>query len=171
MHQSSKPRAMAKILEIKRNLDSSRFEFECELLFRDANQVILSYVSPRAYDLRGLHLEKGCRTTALYQSGKPYVFWRIDSPSGKLLGYYIHLAANVFIGPDWVTWDDLTIDLWVHPDGRYEVWDEDELRRLRERGVIGERQLRSIEETKQRVIENLAEIIASAKARLATVVV
>jgi len=160
-------RQMAKILEIKRNLDGSQLEFECGLLFRDANQAILSYVSPRAYDLRGFHLERGCRTTALYQSGKPYVFWRIDSPSGKLLGYYIHLAANVSIGPDWVGWDDLTVDLWVHPDGRYEVWDEDELRRFRERGVIGEEQLREIEETKQRVIEALAEIMASAEAKLA----
>ena len=161
--------AMNKILEIKRNLDGSRLEFECELLSRDANQVILSYVSPRAYDLQGLRLERGCRTTALYQLEKPYVFWRIDSPSGKLLGYYIHLAANVSIGPDWVGWDDLTIDLWVHPDGRYQVWDEDELRRLRERGVIGEEQLRAIEETKRRVIESLAEIMASAKASLAAV--
>jgi len=162
---------MAKVLEIKRNLDGSRLEFECELLFRDANQAVLSYVSQRAYNFQSVRFEKGCRTTALYQSGEPYVFWRIDSPSGELLGYYIHLAANVSIGPDWVTWDDLTVDLWVHPDGRYEVWDEDELQRLRERGTIGGEQLRAIEEAKQRVIENLAEIVASAEARLAMVLV
>lgn len=162
---------VTKFYETKRDLDGHQFEFDCELLHRDADQAILSYIMHRAYELPSIRFEEGCRTTALYQVGEPYVFWRIESPSGELLGYYIHLAANVSIGPDWVTWDDLTVDLWVHPDGSYEVWDEDELQRLRERGIIGEEQLRAVEETKQQMIENLAEIIASAKAKLATVLV
>lgn len=160
---------MAKIREIKRNLDGQRLEFECQLLSRDADGIILHYVSPRAYDFQTVRFVEGCRTTALYQPGKPYVLWRMESPSGELLGYYIHLAANVSLGAEQVEWDDLTVDVWVHPDGRYEIWDEDELRRLREQGIISEDQWLAIEGLKGRVVENLTEIVASAEAKLTTV--
>lgn len=160
------PQPVTTIREIKHNLDGRSLEFECQLLHREADWLVLYYVSPRPYGFGSVHLPAGCRTTALYQRDEPYVFWRIESPSGSLMGYYVHLACQVSFDAQSVNWDDLTLDVWVHPDGRCEVWDEEELQGLLERGIIGPDKWREVQEIKQRVLSDLAGIVASAGARL-----
>ena len=161
---------MTTVREIKRNLDGRVLRFECELLYRDAGRAVLHYVSPTGYEFAEVQLEAGCHTTALYRVGQPYVFWRITAPDGTLHGHYLHLAENIRIKDKGVTWDDLAVDVWVWPDGRHAVWDEDELRAFHERGLVSAEKVATIEGVKREVVGRLAEVVAEAEAELRRVV-
>jgi len=157
---------MSTIHEIKRNLDGRELRFECQFLGRGPDWMAIHYVSQQSYDFRGVHLPCGSQTVALYQAGQPYVFWQMTSPAGELVGYYIHLADNVTLEADCVTWKDLTVDIWVYPDGRYELWDEEELSKFWRQGFIDDAQLSEIKQVKAQVLADLTGIIARCQARL-----
>ncbi len=158
------------VREIKRNLDGRVLQFECELLYRDDERAVLHYVSPTGYECADVQMEAGCHTTALYHVGRPYVFWRIAAPDGTLHGHYLHLAENIRLEDERVTWDDLAVDVWVWPDGRHVVWDEDELWAFHQRGLVSAEKVAAIEAIKREVVGRLADVVAAAEAELRSVI-
>jgi len=61
---------------------------------------------------------------------RPFDVGRVYRPDGAWMGYYVDVLEPVqWVGSDPTTLEpivDLFLDLWIAPDGRYEVLDEDE---------------------------------------------
>lgn len=86
------------------------------------------------------------------------------SPENRINLFYIDMIAQGMI-QDGVAWfDDLYLDLIVHPDGLFYVDDRDELDEAYEDGVITKQQyemaLSTCDELKQKIGENLEDFLS-----------
>jgi len=124
------------IEEIKHNLDGTTQRFDCHLVHREPDYVILCYLSDRPYAVGGLDIPEGSLTIGHYRSGSHYVLWEMYMPQAEPLGYYIHLCGKISIGDRCVDWHDMTVDVWLGSDGRSKILDEDQLERSVESGQI-----------------------------------
>lgn len=121
--------SMSGFTEIKRHLNKPEERYECELLRSELGHVVLEYVSTRAFESSelGISFPPGCVTIALYWESRPYVFWAIYSPAGKLLGFLVHICRELHISSHSLSYLDMLLDIWFFPDGRSELLDEDEV--------------------------------------------
>ena len=125
------------IEEIKHNLDGTTERFDCHLVHRDPDYVVLCYVSDKPYAVAGEDIPAGSLTIGHYRPGSDYVLWEMYTPQAEPLGYYVHLCGEIRLGDRCVEWHDMTIDVWLGSDARFEILDEDELERSVEAGQIG----------------------------------
>jgi len=76
---------------------------------------------------------------------QPYDIGRVYRPDGTWMGYYADVLEPVrWNGSDPATLEpiiDLFLDLWIAPDGRFEVLDEDEFEEAGVRGNITAHQI------------------------------
>jgi hypothetical protein len=58
-----------------------------------------------------------------------YNVFQVSSPDGTLKGWYCNLALPPQLDPEsrQLSYVDLALDVWVHPDGEHVVLDQDEL--------------------------------------------
>jgi len=68
----------------------------------------------------------GDRFTEYYYPDRWYNVFHIADPSGRHKGWYCNVAQPARIDEEGVAFVDMALDLFVHPDGRYTVLDEDE---------------------------------------------
>ena len=59
-----------------------------------------------------------------------YNIFRIGDGEGNLKGFYLNVTRPPKIEDGFIDWEDLALDIWVHPDGSYLVLDEDEFEDL-----------------------------------------
>ncbi len=122
--------------EIKHDLDGSTERFDCHLVYREPDYVVLCYRSDRRYAVGDVNIPEGSLTIGHYRSGSDYVFWEMYTPQAEPLGYYVHLCGNISIGDRCVEWYDMTVDVWLGSSGRSDILDEDELERSVEAGQV-----------------------------------
>jgi predicted RNA-binding protein associated with RNAse of E/G family len=110
-----------------------RTTFDAILLHADRKVVIFSHraqPSKPLYYASGAVIEAGYSVVWFLFKGQPYDIGRFYRPDGSWTGYYVDIL-------DPVQWDednphsieplvDLALDLWIAPDGSYQVLDEDE---------------------------------------------
>jgi predicted RNA-binding protein associated with RNAse of E/G family len=114
--------------EIKRRLDGSVARFQCSLVLRDGDHVVLRYdFTGKGGEVAGVKLPSGTVTYAYYWCDRPYNVYHWLLPDHTTAGYYFNLADQTVMGDDFVDWQDLTVDILITPDGRCQVLDEDEL--------------------------------------------
>ncbi|RME42677.1 MAG: DUF402 domain-containing protein [Chloroflexi bacterium] len=114
--------------EIKHRLDGSVVTFDCALVRRAPDHVVLRYdITGEGGEVAGLRLPGGTVTYAYYWADRPYNVYHWVLPDGTTAGYYFNLAGETEIGNDYVEWKDLTVDILITPDGDYRVLDEEEL--------------------------------------------
>jgi hypothetical protein len=65
-----------------------------------------------------------------YYADRWYNVFAIYAPGGEHKGWYCNISRPAEIEPGRVRSVDLALDLWVWPDGRVRVLDEDEFARL-----------------------------------------
>ena len=85
-------------------------------------------------------------STLIYEPGAPLVWFvfpgawhdvgRFHLRDGTFTGYYVNLIAPVQIESDVWSMFDLCLDLWVGPDGTFQVLDRDEFDEAVDRGWI-----------------------------------
>jgi predicted RNA-binding protein associated with RNAse of E/G family len=124
------------IEEIKHNLDGTTERFDCRLVHREPDYVVICYLSDRPYAVGDVSIPEGSLTIGHYRSGSDYVFWEMYTPQAEPLGYYVHLCGKISIGDRCVEWYDMTMDVWFGSDGRFKILDEDELESSVESGQI-----------------------------------
>ena len=93
-------------------------------------------------------LKRNDRFVETFFTDKWYNIFEIyDRDDGALKGWYCNLTKPAIIEAGQVSYVDLALDLWVTPDGRQVVLDEDELEELN----LGD-------ELKKKVYEGLLEL-------------
>jgi protein associated with RNAse G/E len=80
--------------------------------------------------------------------------------SALLLGTLFHICTNVCIQEDRLSYDDLLLDIWVSPDSRVRVLDEDELQEGLAAGRINQAELSCIRGSQQYITLHYNEIIS-----------
>lgn len=84
--------------------------------------------------------------------GRWYEVAALHDPIGRLLGWYTNLVRPPELeGRVWRI-DDLLLDVWLPRDGTPRVLDRDELRQVRERGWLEEREVERAERECSRIV-------------------
>lgn len=82
-------------------------------------------------DLGYIQLRKGDRFREWFYFGRWYNIFRVaDARSGALKGWYCNITRPPVLNGDQILADDLGLDLFVYPDGRALLLDEDEFAQL-----------------------------------------
>ena len=150
---------MSTVKEIKHNLDGTTELFDCYLLYRGADYVVLCYVSERSHVVAGVDLPIGSLTIGHYWRSKEYAVWEMYGPDGELRGYYVHICRNVEFGEDRVEWHDMAVDVWLGADARSEILDEDELERSVQSGKIAPAAADAVRRSAEQFTKNAPAIL------------
>jgi predicted RNA-binding protein associated with RNAse of E/G family len=116
-----------RITEIKTTLSGARKEFDCELLARDAHEVVVIYRMPAEFQLEDLLLPKDSISLGYFWEDRAYNVYHWVDQQRQTLALYFNICDNTHISSDRVAWRDLTVDILITPDLRCRVLDEDEL--------------------------------------------
>jgi hypothetical protein len=104
--------------------------YEGRLVRRDDHSVVLEapfIIDVERYVLLDVVLKRGDRFVETYYDNRYYNVYEIfDRDDGQLKGWYCNLSRPAQIAMNTVSWVDLALDLWVWPDGRSEILDQDE---------------------------------------------
>lgn len=137
---------------LKKNLaGETTWQYEGKILRREANNIILeAFFNRDDMPFQGITLKRNDRFVETFYNDKWYNIFEIyDRDDGKLKGWYCNIGKPAIIENDSVAYVDLALDLWVAPNGRQTVLDEDELQVLN-----------LADELKQKVYEGLRELQA-----------
>ena len=120
---------MTNFKEIKHRLIGPTTEFECKLIHRAEDYIVLRYdiVGTKRWQVGDITLMGGTITYAHYWLDLPYNVYHWILPNDSTAGYYFNISDRTQISSDLVTWRDLVVDILVTPDGRCQILDEDEL--------------------------------------------
>lgn len=108
------------------------WQYEGRLLRRDRHSVVLEAFFDRL-DTRVLDivLRSGDRFVETYYDLRWYNTMEVhDREDDTLKGWYCNISRPAVFEGAVVSWVDLALDLWVWPDGRQAVLDDDEFRAL-----------------------------------------
>jgi predicted RNA-binding protein associated with RNAse of E/G family len=104
--------------------------YEGRLVRRDDHRVVIEapfIIDVERYVLLDVVLKRGDRFVETYYDDRCYNVYEIfDRDDGQLKGWYCNLSRPAHIALNIVSWVDLALDLWVWPDGRSEILDQDE---------------------------------------------
>jgi len=127
------------------------WEYEGRILRRDAHSVVLEALFDKPdFPLLDVILKKGDRFVETYYDNRAYnVFEIYDRDSAQLKGWYCNLSRPAYITAGEISWVDLSLDLWVWPDGRSAILDEAEFNALQLGPAERRRLRRSVRELEQ----------------------
>ena len=96
-------------------------------IHRDDDHLFFTAVFERdGRDLGYVRFEKGDVFYEWYYFARWYNVFQVYSKDGALKGWYCNITAPAKVDDTELTFVDLALDLWVWPDMRYLVLDEDE---------------------------------------------
>ena len=147
--------------EIRLHKEKPHQEFSCRLLHREKDSVVLYYHIHSPVKIKDIEIEKGSSTIAHYWKDRNYVLWKFKDPGQRLLGYLFHVGNKTEIGKTFVSYEDLELDIWFHPDGAAVILDQDEVNDCCTRGLIDSRERTLIEEQKRHILTNCKTIVQS----------
>jgi len=150
---------MPLIEEIKEHKNKETQRFLCNVLHREANYLVVSFHSEKEGNIKDIVIPSGSTTIAHYWTDRGYVVWRMYEPEGLPIGTLFHIVKNVTITDRHVQYLDLIVDIWIAPDGKLRVLDEDELEVCKKAGLISIEEERWIKKQKTLILHNYTGII------------
>ena len=126
------------------------YEYEGELLNRDANSITLEALFDRAdMPFMDVVFKTGDRFIEYYYTDRWYnIFVIQDRDNEKIKGWYCNIGKPAVIEDGIVSYVDLALDLWVSIDGKQTVLDEDEFEALELNEELKAGALKALEELK-----------------------
>lgn len=121
------------ITVFKRNLEGKiTWQYTGTVLRREANAVVLEALFNRQDLLfQGVLLKENDRYIETFYTDRWHNIFEIhDRDDGQIKGWYCNIGYPAVLDGDTVSYVDLALDLWVAPDGRQVVLDEDEFASL-----------------------------------------
>jgi len=115
---------------------SQAFAWDGHELERTTEHVLLfGFFSRLRRDLGYVVLERGDLFLEWYYFGRWYNIFQIYSTTGQLKGWYCNVGMPPQLVDDELHYVDLALDVFVFPDGRHLVLDEDEFAVLKADGL------------------------------------
>lgn len=136
--------------------------FQQQLLYEDENVIVTSQkIKPSAPIVLNGETVLGDNFTAIWFvfTGLWYDIGKIYNLNNEWTGYYCDIMKPVKRSPDQFEIVDLFLDLWVSPDGSYEIQDEDEFENALEEGTISTQ----LAEKARNALDNLIGEVVSGK--------
>jgi hypothetical protein len=118
---------------IKRNSDGeTTLTYEGRVLERDMHHVCLqARFEGNSRDLGYMYLKQGDVFTEWFYANRWYNVFKVeDRDTGRLKGFYCNLTRPADIQAEYVAADDLELDVFVRPNGKTLLLDEDEYQAL-----------------------------------------
>lgn len=105
--------------------------YPARLLFQTPDALLMRALWDRPpMALEYVRLEPGDLWLETFYADRWYNVFEIRAPDGRLKGRYCNITRPARIRPGEIGAEDLALDLWVDPDGRTRLLDEDEFARL-----------------------------------------
>jgi uncharacterized protein len=143
---------MSGITVIKRNIAGEEtWRYSGQVLKRSKNAVILEALFNHAdMPFMGNFLRRGDRFVELFYTDRWYNIFEIhDCDDGKLKGWYCNICQPAVLETEErISFIDLALDLWIAPDGKQTVLDEDEFYALRLEGGNKDKALEALRDLK-----------------------
>jgi len=99
---------------------------------------------------QGVMLKRGDPFVEIYYSDRWYNIFEIhDRDNGEIKGWYCNVTRPAELTQSEIRFVDLALDLFVYPDGRQLVLDEDEFDQLNPDAELRSRAYAALEELKQ----------------------
>lgn len=116
------------ITVVKQNsLGETKISYQGEIISRlPGGVVIQAYWQLPAKDLGYTRFEPGDQFVEYYYTDRWYNIFDISTADGRRKGWYCNIAQPAVITNDRIEQVDLLLDLWVTPEGKPLVLDEDE---------------------------------------------
>lgn len=125
--------AVLRIKVQKKNLAGQvTYEYEGILLTRDEHSIAIEALFDRA-DMPFVDtvLRTGDRFVEYYYDDRWYNIFEVhDRDDERIKGWYCNICKPASFEDGIISYIDLALDLWVSPDGRQTVLDEDEFEKL-----------------------------------------
>ncbi|MEX2159473.1 MAG: DUF402 domain-containing protein [Dehalococcoidia bacterium] len=136
-----------RITETKRHLDGSEHQFECELVLRRPDIVVVRFDHWEGRSAGGFDIPRGSRTDGFFWRRRHYSLYRMTGPDARPIADRFDIVEDVRFEESEVSYLDLLVDVWVAPDGTVLVEDEDEVEDHLARGLLSQAQRDRIERT------------------------
>jgi hypothetical protein len=136
-----------RITETKRHLDGSAHQFECELVLRRPDVVVVRFEHWGGRSAGGFDIPRGSRTDGFFWRRRPYSLYRMTGPDALPIADRFDIVEDVRFAEREVSYLDLLVDIWVTPYGSVLVEDEDEVEDHVQRGLLSKAQQLRIERT------------------------
>jgi predicted RNA-binding protein associated with RNAse of E/G family len=117
----------------KRNPEGQvTWQYQGRLLRREPDAVVLEARFNRPdMPFMGTVLKEGDRFLETFFTDRWYNIFEIyDREDGRMKGWYCNIGRPAVLDGGTVSYVDLALDLWISPDGRQTVLDEDEFASL-----------------------------------------
>lgn len=148
-------------LERKQKPDGAWREYQCTLSHLSANLVIIRFVMEQGGAIFGTPIEvpPGSISHGYFWKRRAYNLYRMKRLDGSLIAHRFDAVADVVIGDAEVSYRDLVLDWWVHPDGAITEEDRQELDQLRAEGRLAAGDLAAISRAEREVWSRYRHII------------
>jgi len=124
---------MHKLTVIKQNEKGSEiWRYDGHILEQNVEMIILEALFNREDTiLNDIVLKRNDRFVEYFFNDRWYNIFEIhDRDDGKIKGWYCDICRPAIITDFQITYQDLSIDLWVYPDGRKSILDRDQFNQL-----------------------------------------
>jgi hypothetical protein len=148
--------------ERKRGLTGPERAFECESLMVSPRLAIVRYVFRSPFSAGGNRFEAGGYTEGFFWRNRNYNLYHILDKDGQPVADRFDVVDHVSIQPNGVRYDDLLLDVWLYPDGRAIVEDEDEVAEAIAAGALSVARQSIIERTRDLLLQRGRQIVQGA---------
>ena len=145
---------MDEITVIKLNLAGvETWRYSGHVLKRDPSSLLIEAEFNREdVVFQGILLKRGDPFVEMYYSDRWYNIFEIhDRDSGEIKGWYCNVTRPAELNKSEICFVDLALDLFVYPDGRQLVLDEDEFEQLNPDAELRSQAYDALEELKRLV--------------------
>jgi len=104
-----------------------RVSYDGDQVAQDGPRIVLR--APWTLPARSLPyvtLEPGDVFIETFYTDRWYNVFEIHGPGGALKGWYADICRPARLEGDALSWDDLALDIWMDPDGRMQILDQEE---------------------------------------------
>lgn len=125
---------MTELTVIKRNLQGEEmWRYSAVLTRREGTAIHLeAHFNGKDAEFMGVTIRRGDPFVEIYYTDRWYNIFEIhDRDDRALKGWYCNIGFPAVITDRTVSYVDLALDLWVSPDGKQTVLDEEEFRALK----------------------------------------
>lgn len=147
-----------KITVIKQNAKGvETWRYDAKVLMKESNFVLLAALFNRDDTILGeIVIKRNDRFLEYFFNDRWYNIFEIrDQKDDDLKGWYCDICEPALISENLISYRDLSLDLWVNPDGKMVVFDEEEFEQL----VLNENLRLKALESLQNLKENFFEIV------------